>query len=170
MFIAIDKGHNCINDIGAQGIKSEDALTNELGEKLIELLNKSGHKTVDVTPKLANNLSHSLIQRVSSANLSKADLFVSLHFNAFNGMAYGSEVYAVSQTGRKYAKNIVNEISKIGYHNRGVKTANFYVLKHTSMPAVLVECCFVDSTSDMARYDADTMAKAIFNGITGKKN
>ena len=168
MLIAIDKGHNCINDTGAVGIECEDTLTRELGDKLIALLNRHGHKTVDVTPSYASSVNNSLRQRVDAANLSDADLFVSLHFNAFNSLAYGSEVYAISQAGRKYGRRILNEIAKLGYGDRGVKTANFYVLKHTKMPAILIECCFLDSTSDMARYDADTMARAICNGILGK--
>jgi N-acetylmuramoyl-L-alanine amidase len=41
------------------------------------------------------------------------------------------------------------------------------VLRHTIMPAILIECCFVDSAKDMALYDANKMAIAICNGLLG---
>lgn len=169
MKIAIDLGHNCKGDRGAVGIKKEDDLIFDLGHKLIKLLQNEGHEVVMVTPSSATSVINSLSQRCLAANKSKCDLFISLHFNAFNKMAYGSEVYAVSSKAQKVGARILGEIAKLGFFNRGVKNRNFYVLKHTAMPAVLVECCFCDSSRDMETYDPVHMAIAIKNGILGKK-
>ena len=167
--IAIDLGHNCKGDRGAVGIKKEDDLIFDVGHKLIRLLEQEGHEVVNVTPKNAISVINSLFQRVLMANKHRCDIFVSIHFNAFNSLAFGTEVYAVSTRAQQIGARIATEIAKLGFFNRGVKSRNFYVIKHTKMPAVLVECCFCDSRKDMELYDPVTMAIAIKNGIVGKK-
>lgn len=169
MKIAIDLGHNVRGDRGAAGIKQEDDLIFDVGHKLIRLLESEGHYVFVTTPSRANSVIHSLQQRVATANSKGCDLFVSLHFNAFNRMAHGSEVYAISVRAQQMGAKILNEICKLGFFNRGVKKRNFYVLRHTKMPAVLVECCFCDSVRDMEKYDPVQMAIAIKNGIVGEK-
>ncbi|MBD0389332.1 MAG: peptidoglycan-binding protein, partial [Nostoc sp. C3-bin3] len=53
--------------------------------------------------------------------------------------------------------------------NRGVKSgSHLYVLKNTDMPAILVECCFIDSQKDMNLFEPEAMANAIVKGLTGK--
>ena len=44
-----------------------------------------------------------------------------------------------------------------------------YVLRKTTAPAVLVECCFVDDKDDVELYSCADMASAIVYGITGQK-
>ena len=170
MKIAVDLGHNVKNDRGATGIKQEDDLIFDVGHKLIRLLEREGHEVVKVTPARATSVINSLSARCKEANQTGCDLFVSIHFNAFNRLAYGSEVYAISPRAQQIGARILTEIGKIGFFNRGVKSRNFYVLKHTKMPAVLVECCFCDSERDMGLYDPVTMAIALKNGIVGKSS
>jgi N-acetylmuramoyl-L-alanine amidase len=57
---------------------------------------------------------------------------------------------------------------KLGFQSRGVKSTPFFVIKNTQMPAILVECCFCDSTTDMNRFDAEKMAEAIKVGLIGE--
>ena len=168
MKFAIDIGHNLINDKGAMGYKFEDTLNLEVGHKLIDLLEKAGHSTVNCLPESALTVYDSLAQRVSRANRSNANVFVSIHFNAFNGRAYGSEVYALSRVGKGIAREVLEEICMLGYYNRGVKTGNYYVLKNTKMPAILIEVGFVDNKGDMALYDKNRVAKAICKGLIGE--
>ena len=99
----------------------------------------------------------------------KVDVFVSIHFNAFNGFANGSEVFATSNAGRKIAKSVLDEILKMGFFNRGVKNgSHLFVLQNTNMPAILVEGCFIDSPKDMQLFNSESMANAIVKGLTGK--
>ena len=57
----------------------------------------------------------------------------------------------------------------LGLKNRGAKSrSDLYVLKRTKAPAVLVECCFVDSATDQDKWDVDVCAKAIVEAVTGK--
>jgi N-acetylmuramoyl-L-alanine amidase len=51
--------------------------------------------------------------------------------------------------------------------DRGVKNTGFFVIKNTSMPAILIECCFIDSASDMSKFNAESMAEAIKVGLIG---
>lgn len=169
MKIALDIGHNTPGDTGAKGItKSEDRLVAELGINLKNLLSQEGQEIISVHPVKPKNLYSSLQQRVSKANQARADLFVSLHFNALNSLAFGSEVFALSSKSQQIARRVLTEICKLGFYDRGVKSRPFYVLKHTTMSAILVECCFCDSPRDMARYEVMDMAIAIKNGIVGK--
>lgn len=169
MKYAIDCGHNATPDTGAVGIKQEDVLTLAVGERVIAGLRSLGHAVVNCTPKKANSVSDSLRQRCAVANIEKADVFVSIHFNAFNCKAYGSEVFAMSEGGKTLAKNVLNEICSLGFFNRGVKDgSHLHVIRSTNATAILIECCFIDSARDMVIFDADTMAAAIVKGLTGQ--
>lgn len=55
----------------------------------------------------------------------------------------------------------------VGFRDRGVKEANFYVLKNTRAPALLLEVGFIDNSSDNQLFDTqfDTIVDAIVNAI-----
>lgn len=171
MKIAVDIGHNCPPDTGASSsFGIEDKLTLEVGNLVIEELQELGHEVINVTPKSASSVIASLKQRVTIANQTNASLLVSIHFNAFNGKANGTEVFAISNRGKVIANKIVKNISELGFSNRGVKDgSHLYLLKRTKLVAVLVECCFIDNERDMRMLDTTTMAQAIVNAIAGKE-
>ncbi len=161
MLIAIDRGHNCPPDTGATAFghsrpgTTEDMLTWELGEYLTESLIALGHKVINVTPSVASSVSNSLYQRTLVANRSNADIYISLHFNAFNKKASGVETFYLSKPGRQIAAPIQKALS---YHlelpDRGLKLGDsLYVLRKTNMPAILIETCFCDSVADMTAYE-----------------
>jgi N-acetylmuramoyl-L-alanine amidase len=168
MKFGIDMGHNCPpHDIGASGVRQEDVVIKEVGTRLIAKLAAAGHSVINCTPTSAVSLNDSLRKRANKANSNNVDIFVSIHFNAFNKKAVGAEVYGISQTSQAIAKSVLTEIVKLGFKNRGVKNTRFSVLVNTSMPAILIECCFVDSQADMALFDAEKMAEAIKVGLIG---
>lgn len=174
MFFAIDIGHNCPpHDTGARSNKySEDTLTQLVGELVISKLNQRGHKAVSVTPKSAYSTDDSLTQRARKANQIGTDYFVSIHFNSFSSpRANGSEVfvYDFRSAARPLAQSVLSNIVSLGFFNRGVKKARFRVLELTSMPAILVECCFISSDKDMTLFNAEKMATAIVDGLVGKE-
>ena len=141
----------------------------EVGNKVIAKLKSLGHEAISCTPNSARSVSQSLGRRCDIANRNKVDVFISIHFNAFNGQANGTEVFAMSDAGRKIAKPVLDEIIKLGFFNRGVKNgSHLYVLRNTNMPGILIECCFIDSAKDMQLYDGEAMANAIVTGLTGK--
>lgn len=169
MRFGIDIGHNCSPDTGARGIKFEDNLTLDVGNRVITKLKALGHEVIECKPQRAGTVRESLTRRCDRANSTKLDVFVSIHFNAFNQQANGTEIFAVSEKSRKIAKPVLDEIVKLGFFNRGVKNgSHLFVLRNTNMPGILVEGCFVDSKKDMSLYNPEAIANAIVKGLTGK--
>ena len=170
IILAIDIGHNVPYDTGAVGIRKEDDLNRLVGNALISKLRERGIKVVNCTPNTAKSLNDSLYQRVITANNCGAILFVSIHHNAYPG-GYGSEVLCIKNNyqgglSTKVGQAILNELSSLGLRNRGVKDRrDLYVINNTSMPALIVECAFVDSSSDMKNYNPEKTAAAIYKGI-----
>jgi N-acetylmuramoyl-L-alanine amidase len=166
--VGIDIGHNCPPDTGAEGIKKEDILVKEVGNLAIASLKAKGIKVVECKPAgRVNTVRDSLQSRVAIANKEEVQLYCSLHFNAFNGKANGTEVFAISTTGANVAANVLKELVSLGFVNRGVKDgSHLYVVKKTKMPAILVEFLFCDSPRDMKLYNAQKLADAFVEGIT----
>lgn len=121
---------------------------------------------------VGNLQSDSLGEICEAANESGADIFVSIHCNAFNGTAHGTEVevYPESTAGASLGNCIQRQIvESLGTTDRGLKERpNLYVLKHTDMPAVLVELAFIDNEEDAAllRNNQDDFARAVARGVT----
>lgn len=180
MRIGIDMGHTLSGEgTGSQGCGyKEQNLTRELGKIVIEMLKKEGHTIYDCTVDKSSNNAQQLIDRVNKANKQPLDLFVSIHFNACvndvkgDGRTTGTEVllHSMSSKAKPYAERIVKKIANVGLKNRGVKTHNAYVLKHTKAPALLIETCFIDDRDDMNVYlkSPRKVAKAIVEGILDK--
>lgn len=169
MKYGIDIGHNCHPDIGARGIRQEDHLTMEVGTRVISKLKSLGHQVINCKPSRASSVGNSLQQRCNIANFNRVDVFVSIHFNSFNRQANGTEIFTASDTGRRIAQPVLDNIVKLGFFNRGVKNGlHLYVVKNTNMPAILVECCFCDAQQDMNRYNPDSLSDAIVRGLTGQ--
>lgn len=170
IILAIDIGHNVPYDTGAVGIRKEDDLNRLVGNALISKLRERGIKVVNCTPNTAKSLNDSLYQRVITANNSGATLFVSIHHNACPG-GYGAEVLCIKNNyqgglSTKVGQAILNELYSLGLRNRGVKDRrDLYVINNTSMPALIVECAFVDSSLDMKNYNPEKTAAAIYKGI-----
>lgn len=170
MKFGIDMGHNAPPDTGASSrFGSEDQLTKAIGTLVIDKLQSLGHEAINCTPSSASSVLDSLRKRVGTANSQKVDIYVSIHFNAFNGSANGTEIFAISDASRRIASPVLKNIIDLGFFNRKVKNgSHLYVLKNTAMPAILVECCFIDSEKDMKRYNTEAMTNAIVKGLAGK--
>lgn len=122
---------------------------------------------------VGNLQSDSLSEITDTANASGADIFVSIHCNSFaNPNAQGTEVcvFPGSAAGRELGGCIQRQIvDSLGTVNRGLKDrGGLYVLKHTDMPAVLVETAFISNGEDAVklRDKADDFARAIAKGVT----
>jgi N-acetylmuramoyl-L-alanine amidase len=121
--------------------------------------------------------SDSLREVCDAANEWGADVFVSIHCNsAASEFARGVETFSYpgSVSGHDIAgciqRQIVGAFSKIDddFPDRGLKEANFYVVRNTDMPACLVEMAFISNEEDAAllKYHADDFARAIARGVT----
>lgn len=171
MVIGIDMGHSLSGaGTGAVGIAKEVDKNREVGKMLIARLQEKGHTVVNCTVDSASSANSQLQGIAKKANAQKLDVFVSLHLNSYNGSAYGVETYTYTSTSsstKAIAQRIQDKlVAQVGWYNRGVKTANFHVLRETVAPAILVELGFCDNKGDMDKWDADKIAKALFEGIT----
>lgn len=175
MKLNLHGGHNRTVP-GACALIDEVAEDRKVKNLVIAKLQALGHTVHDCTDDDGRTQSANLANIVRRCNANAVDLDVSIHFNAGardtggNGKTTGTEVLVYSKTtaAAPYATAICDAIAALGYKSRGVKERpDLYVLKHTKAPALLVECCFVDDADDVALYDADKMAAAIVQGITG---
>ncbi len=154
--VVIDPGHGG-SDPGAVGINGlrETDIVLEVSKSVSAFLTKKGVKTI-LTRNYERTLD--LQPRVTKANNSKANAFVSIHANATRGKrkdVNGLETYYYSgYRGYSLAKNIQKQILIISPQSpdRGVRRSRFYVIRKTSMPAALVEIGFVTGI-----YDADLL-------------
>ena len=177
MKVMINPGHDLWLDSGAVNEEynlRECEIALDIGEKVADYLTRAGGYSCLLmqSDNLVGEGDYSYTYSVcGQANLEKVDLFISIHCDAFNGKARGTTCYVFNENGEaaKCAESISSQIHKIiGTQNRGVKEANFVVLKHTKMPAVLVETAFIDNPEDafLLMNRKDDFAKAIALGIT----
>lgn len=172
-FIAIDAGHGG-NDSGAinqaVGINEKTA-TLAISQQLQRILENRGY---EVLMTRRTDVFVPLGQRAEAANTAGTEIFVSIHCNsAENASATGIETYhhPTSEMGQTLAAEIHRAVIAAfpSHQNRGVKSANFQVLRETQMPACLVETEFI-SNNQQAQFLADPVnqekiARAIADGI-----
>ncbi len=177
--IFIDQGHNPQGvNAGAEGFgMREQDITYAVGMDLAKLLNADPRFTARVsrttpTETLGTSNSTSLQRRVQLANSWPADYFVSIHCNAnTNPAVNGTEVYVYQQNTQAYwlAQHVLNGIvDAVGTRDNGVRlNPSLYVLRRTSMPAILVELAYLSNGSDALklRDEQPAFARGIYNGI-----
>lgn len=178
MLIAIDNGHG-YNTAGKRTPVMPDGkvireweFNYPTAKKLGEILKHNGFEVVFVSDTEEDT---PLKSRTDKANAEKADIFVSIHFNAYQGV-WGTHGgidtfhYPNSAKGQELAKLVQEELIKgTGLRDRGVKAENFQVLRETTMPAILCECGFMDN-SEEAKFMLDQeyqlkCARSIAKGI-----
>ncbi|SHJ64528.1 N-acetylmuramoyl-L-alanine amidase [Hathewaya proteolytica DSM 3090] len=171
--VCLDYGH-CLNgaDTGARSqYGKEEELTRLVGRKVRSILTSQGIQVIEtVYNNTFNSVKDSLNHRCNVANQYNVDLFISIHFNCYNGQAYGTEVFTNNGAKLPIAERILNSIVSLGFTNRGIKDGhNLAVVRNTNMTSMLIECCFIDNKDDMSIFNVDAMAKAIAEGILGRK-
>lgn len=177
MKIAIDAGHGyeTPGKRSIDGMKEYEfnrAVANQMKKLLVK------YEGVTVLFTHSDQRDVPLNERTTKANKEKVDVFISIHANAHgNGnqwtSAEGIETYVYTtkpKTATRLAQMVQNElISSTKRKNRGVKTANFHVLKATSMTAILCECGFMTNKKEAALLQTSsyrlTCAKAIVDAI-----
>ncbi|WP_409068711.1 N-acetylmuramoyl-L-alanine amidase [Clostridium caseinilyticum] len=153
--LCFDYGHGG-NDSGAcyKGRKeSNDVLS--LGKAVAAEVRRHG---VVVDETRISDATVSLRERSNFENRNNYDYFISFHRNAYKPQkANGAETYtylSASIKAKVLAEKIQAGLVSTGFINRGVKTANYHVLRETICPAVLIEMGFIDNSSDNALFDS----------------
>lgn len=177
--IFIDQGHNPSGpNTGAEGfgLKEQD-ITYQVGKDLAALLRSDERFEVRLsrnTPeeRLGTSNATSLAARVRAANAWPADYFVSIHVNSNpNPAINGSEVYVYRENSTAYdlGVNVLESIvDLVGTRYNQVRTnPSLYVLRRTSMPAILVELAYLSNLQDAEKLlnDQYLFAFSIYIGI-----
>jgi len=152
--LCFDYGHGG-EDPGAtyNGRKESDDVLN-LGREVAEEVRRHG-VTVDETR--TSDATVSLNERSSFENRNTYDYFISFHRNAYEAeQAKGVETYTYLNPGAKsksLADKIQTSLAALGFTDRGVKEANYHVLRETKAAAVLIEIGFIDNSEDNNLFD-----------------
>lgn len=167
--VYLDAGHGGYdNGASYNGRKEKDdnlKLAMEVGRRLRD-------QGIDVEYTRTTDTYQSPNEKAQIANDNGADLFVSLHRNSspvpntYQGVE--TLVYDTDEDKDKFANNINEELSKLGFQNLGVDIRkNLAVLKRTKMPALLVNVGFINTDQDNKLFDQqfNQIAQAIVNGI-----
>ncbi len=177
--VTVHAGHNPSGKIacGASDLLDESTEARYITRKVIRLLKKKGIKAVNCTVNNGINQRDVLRKICAKCNsVSDADLHISIHFNSGrgdkkgDGRIGGTEVLLTENAADKgdIARRICNQMERIGFTNRGVKTrTDLYFINHTKAPAILIETCFVDDKDDYMLYtsDRDDIARATVKAI-----
>lgn len=167
MKICVVAGHTTSGKgTGAVGYINESTENRVVAKKVVEYLKQAGHTAVYGEINKSDNY---LAEQVAIANKAKYDLVVQIHFNAGGGT--GTETLYKTTSGKKYAEQVTKSLGKM-YKQRGAKQrTDLYWLNRTNAPAILIECCFVDSKADTDKYLSNKAytAKLIAEGIIGQE-
>ena len=183
--VMLDPGHGGYDPgaITPQGVY-EKSINLQIAQKVKEMLGPSGidvfltrEEDIDYAPDGAKGKNTKkqidLNRRIDIANEAKANIFVSLHVNATaTGQNSGAETFYhyKSESGKRLAVLIQQELIKIpGMNRRIAKPGDFYVIKNTSMPAVIVEVGYLSSTKEQKKLQQswyqEQLSRAIAKGI-----
>lgn len=172
--LAIDAGHG-LHTSGKRCLKSLDPNETrewQLNSRIATKVQNKLHGYPIETLRMDDTTGKSdvaLTTRCNKANAWGADFYLSIHHNAglVGRAGGGTEVYVYNggcgQTSLAWQKQIYNDFCNIAplptkRSNGGAKQADFAVLRQTRMPAVLIECGFMDSPTDVPLILTDAWA------------
>ena len=169
--VVIDPGHGG-RDPGAVGIGGlqEKVVVNDIAPQVAAILRAQG---VNVVMTRESDIEVDLAPRVQTAERANASVFVSIHANAISMSrpdVNGLETFYASPAGERFADTVHNTVLRaMGMRDRRVRSARFYVIRRTSMPAILIETGFVTGAEDAPNLAdpawRERMSEAIAEGI-----
>lgn len=166
LVVVLDPGHGGRDPgaVGIGGLREKDVVL-PITQEVARILEQRGIQTILTR---ASDLEVDLQPRVDVAERVRATVFVSIHANAISMSrpdVNGLETYYYD-SGLALARTIHQNLLRVpGVRDRGVRQARFYVLRRTSMPAVLVEVGFVTGNEDATRLANPNYRSQVANGI-----
>ncbi|MCL6638099.1 MAG: N-acetylmuramoyl-L-alanine amidase [Firmicutes bacterium] len=167
--IVLDPGHGG-DDPGAvgSGLLEKD-LTLDIARKTREAL---GEYLAEVRLTREEDADVTLEARAGLANRLGAGYFLSIHINAGGGTGFESYVYTGAGDTSKLLRRVIHEqvalfYRSAGFVDRGEKSANFAVLRQSSVPAALLENLFIDHPADGAKLASAEFRAGLGRAIAG---
>jgi len=169
--IVLDPGHGGKDPGAVNGSLYEKTIVLDVTKRVEAYLRSKYDYNVRLTR--STDVYLTLDQRVAAAKSLRGDLFVSMHVNAAgSSSAKGVETFYSSQSAhsarsRVLASNIQSNLAgkMSGMSNRGVKTANYYVITYNTMPSALVELGFISSPTDLTYLRSNTSRQQMAEGV-----
>ena len=182
--VYLDAGHGGYDPGATYFGQYEKNLTLAVQKRVKAKLEAAGYTVVT---SRNTDTSVELLERSASANKSKADIFVSLHFNAGAQSANGVETYyyqyyseypsRINQTYHNDAERLKrsselaqaiqsNVVAQTGSKNNGVKRETFAVVRETTAPAVLVELGFISNQAEFNKINIAAYQEKLAEGVT----
>ncbi|HHU69657.1 MAG TPA: stage II sporulation protein D [Thermoanaerobacterales bacterium] len=163
--ITIDQGYGGNLETDTSGILEE--ANRKICGYLSDMLKEEEAIVIQTREKQEGYIS--LSERVRIANEADSDLFISIHQNTHKDKnVSGTETfyYPGDRAGKRLAECIQESLLKfLGRKNRGVKEANFYVLRETNMASVLVEVVFITNLEEACILEDESFLKKTAEGI-----
>lgn len=166
--VVIDAGHGGYDNGARYKGRREKDDTLRLALAVENILTKN---CVNVVLTRSEDVYNTPYEKAMISNNVGADLFVSIHRNAYEpNVSKGVETLVYDNVGIKneLGKKINSNLQKLGFENRGItERPNLVVLKRTKSPAVLLEVGFIDNDEDNTLFDEkfNEIAEAIAYGI-----
>ncbi len=169
--IVLDAGHGGGDPGAVNGSLYEKTIVLDVTKRVEAYLRSKYDYQVRLTR--STDVYLTLDQRVQTAKTLRGNLFVSLHTNAATTQyAKGVETFyssysAHSSKSRVLATNIQSNLmgKMSGMTNRGVKTANYYVIRYNTMPSALVELGFISSPQDVTHLRSNASRQRMAEGV-----
>lgn len=172
MRYSIHAGHNPDGLVasGAAGYMKESVENRKIVNYIMSHVDEKEEDVIcDVTVndgKSQKDILKRLCQRMNSA---MSEINISIHLNAGCGTGVECWTYGESDEAGRLAKKICENISALGFRNRGVKQSkSLYILRHTVQPTIIIEVCFVDTGGDYETYmqiGYEKVAEAIMDAL-----
>jgi N-acetylmuramoyl-L-alanine amidase len=162
--VVIDPGHGGHDNGGQWGKVYEKHLALDTATRLEANLKRMGYQTV-MTRR--SDYFVSLPQRVAIGNSYRNAIFVALHFNyTWKENVCGLETYYYSSEGQKLAQYVQQSlVRQTRTVDRNAKFARFYVIRNSTLPAILVEGGFVTNEQERERMKSGDFREAIARGV-----
>ena len=168
--VVIDPGHGGWDPGAMAGSTNEKDIVLDISLEIERLLVE---KNIDYYMIRTEDIYVSLEDRASIANEKRGRLFISIHNNSFTDSVQSGILTAYnpySPNGKDMAKIMQSKIKELGMKNRDIMPRpNLYVLRHTEMPALLLEIGFMSNKKDLKLLTAGDFqkkcAKQVVSGI-----
>jgi len=171
--VVIDPGHGGHDRGGQSGQVYEKHLALDTAIRLESQLRQRGLNTV-MTRR--SDYFVTLPERVNLANGYRDAIFVAVHYNyTWKSDVSGLETYYCTPQSQQLAQCVhASMMARVPTSSRGVKTARYYVIHNTTIPAILVECGFVSNATERdhmkSAWFRDALARGIAEGIMRYRN
>ncbi|TDK62153.1 N-acetylmuramoyl-L-alanine amidase [Bacillus salipaludis] len=175
--IFVDPGHGG-SDPGATGTGlAEKDVTHKIATRIRDML-EDEYENATVKMSRTGDQTVSLEERTDMANAWGADFYLAVHINSGGGTGYEDYIHDLLSNNSRTAeiqRTIHKEVIKLNdLIDRGIKKANYHVLRESNMDAMLSENGFIDNTNDLAKMkDPDwinNVARGHVNGLAKALN